>query len=131
MLTKRKAESGKRKPSPCCLVCGLENVCVCDGGVAAGQELELHNEIIRECRRRGWVYVHSNPSKRTRQTLGTPDFIIGAGDGRTLWIECKTAVGALSKDQKRFRDGLVANGHAFYVVRSLKRFKQIADGVFI
>lgn len=100
--------------------------------VAAGQELELHNEIIKECRRRGWnQYVHSNPVKKATNQPGTPDFIIPADAGRTLWIECKTVKGALSKDQRKFRDGLVARGHEFYVVRSLRRFIQIADKVFI
>ena len=99
---------------------------------AAGQELALHNEIIKECRRRGWnQYVHSNPTKKATNQPGTPDFIIPADAGRTLWIECKTVKGALSKEQRKFRDGLLARGHEFYVVRSLRRFIQIADKVFI
>jgi hypothetical protein len=127
--TGEKAESGKRKKSPCCPVCGLENECVCPGGVAAGQEINLHNEIIKECRRRGWVYVHSNPSKRTRQTLGTPDFIIYAAGGVVLNVECKTERGALSKEQKNFRRNIEALGHVYHVVRGVDVFKMIAHNI--
>lgn len=94
-----------------------------------GEELELHNEIIRECRRRGWVYVHSNPSKRTRQTLGTPDFIIPASGGRTLYVECKTVNGTLSKDQKNFRRGIQAQGHVYHIIRSLSSFQMVAERI--
>ena len=47
--------------------------------VAAGTEIEaLHNEIIKECLRRGWEYVHSNPARKATTRKGTPDFVIAA-----------------------------------------------------
>lgn len=90
--------------------------------VGAGKELELHAEIMKECRRRGWPFVYHDPSRRTGATLGCPDFIIYASGGRVLNVECKTATGTLSDDQEKFRDGIVAVGHEFWVVRSLPGF---------
>jgi hypothetical protein len=94
--------------------------------VGSGQEIELHLEIMKECRRRGWVYVYHDPTKRTGATLGTPDFIIYAAAGRVLNVECKTKTGTLSKDQQNFKRDVEKNGHSYFTVRSLKRFMEIA-----
>lgn len=102
-----------------------------DEAVPAGEELTLHTQIIAELRRRGWTFVYHDPTRRTGATLGCPDFIIYAAEGRVLNVECKTENGKLSADQEKFRDGVVAQGHSFFVVRSLKRFNQIADKIFI
>ena len=115
--------------TPCCPDFGLENVCNCGrldaDAVPAGAELELHNEIIRECRRRGWVYVHSNPTKKATNQPGTPDFIIAADGGRTLYVECKTKTGKLSKAQADFKRDIEALGHQFHLVRSMKQFLSV------
>ncbi len=34
---------------------------------------------------------------------GAPDLVILLADGRTLWVECKSATGRLSPDQEEFR----------------------------
>lgn len=95
----------------------------------AGKELELHNQIIRECRRRGWVYVHSNPTKKATNQPGTPDFIIYASGGHVLNVECKTATGRLSKEQQAFKLRLEQTGHVYHVVRGFDVFQMIANQI--
>lgn len=95
--------------------------------VDAGEEIALHMEIIKECRRRGWLYVYSNPSRKATNQLGTPDFIILAPRADTLFIECKTRTGTLTKEQKEFKRRALAAGHKFFVVRSMKRFQEILN----
>lgn len=94
--------------------------------VAAGKELALHAEIMKICRRLGWVYVYHDPTRKTGATLGTPDFIIYATGGQVLNVECKTATGTLSKDQKNFQRGIEATGHVYHTVRCKEHFEMIA-----
>lgn len=96
--------------------------------VGAGQEIGLHREIMKECRRRGWVYVYHDPTRRTGATLGCPDFIIYAQNGVVVNIECKTRAGKLSADQVKFKAAVELLGHEYLVVRSLKAFLRIAEG---
>ena len=95
--------------------------------VPAGAELELHAEIMKECRRRGWPYIYHDPTRPTGATLGTPDFIIYANNGRVLNVECKTKTGTLSKAQKNLAAALTANGHTYLICRSLDFFLLWAD----
>lgn len=95
--------------------------------VAAGTELALHNEIIKECRRQGWDYTHSDPTRPATNQPGTPDFIIAADGGRTLYVECKTVAGKLSKAQENKRRKLIALGHQWLTCRSLAQFKTWAE----
>ena len=90
--------------------------------VNEGEEIALHYAIMRQCRRRGWTYVYHDPTRRTGATLGTPDFIIIAGRGVTLWVECKTRKGKLSKDQENFKRDLEGRSHAYFLIRSEAQF---------
>lgn len=96
-------------------------------GVAEGTEIEvLHGGIIKECRRRGWVYIHADPTRKGTTRPGTPDFIILNEGPRPLLVECKTRAGNLSKAQENFRRDAAAVGHVVHVVRSLEQFYQTA-----
>lgn len=95
--------------------------------VGAGQELALHGEIMKECRRRGWVYVYHDASRPTRATMGTPDFIIYAAGGQMLHVECKTRTGKLSKEQENFKRHIEAFDHFYHVVRSIGAFKKLTE----
>ena len=124
-----KANGGTGIPLKDVLTAGA--VVVNDEPIASGRELELHNQIIRECRRRGWVYVHSNPTKKATNQPGTPDFIIYGPAGYVLSVECKTATGRLSKEQTNFKREVEALGHVYHIVRSLDHFNQIAHQVTV
>lgn len=98
--------------------------CSTQGGVM--REAELHEEIFDECRRRGWIALHGSMAERTCRTLGEPDFVILAGGGRVLFVECKTRAGKLSPAQAALKHHAEKLGHAVHVVRSMEEFLRIA-----
>ena len=91
-------------------------------GSGVSREAELHEEIFDECRRRGWIALHGSMAERTCRTLGEPDFVILAGAGRVLFVECKTRTGKLSPAQAALKHHAEKLGHPIHVVRSLDDF---------
>jgi len=92
----------------------------------AGEESELHDRIIAECRRRGWFYVHARMDKRSTLTPGTPDFVIFTDCGGVLIVECKTRTGKMSVEQSAVAAMLKRLGHRSHVVRSFEDFAQLS-----
>ena len=90
-----------------------------------GREAELHEAIFDECRRRGWIALHGSMAERTCRTLGEPDFVILAGSGRVLFVECKTKTGKLSPAQAALRFQAEHLGHTVHVVRSMEEFLKL------
>lgn len=74
-------------------------------------ESELHDDIIRLCKSRGWYYVRSRMDKRTTQAVGVPDFIIAADGGKSIWIECKAKGNKPTNEQLATITFLKAKGH--------------------
>ena len=95
---------------------------------AAGSEAELHEAILADCRRRGWLVFYGRMDTRTSRTVGEPDFTCLCDYGRTLLIECKTAKGKLSPAQQACIAHAKKNGHTVHVVRSFREFLDVADG---
>ncbi len=96
------------------------------GETAGGaSEAKLHDQIIEECKRRGWYYVHSRMDRATTTALGVPDFIIAAPDGRTFWIEAKSKTGKLKSEQLGALQWLTRFGHRAEVVRSLEELLKV------
>jgi hypothetical protein len=89
-------------------------------------ESDLHNQIFDECQRRGWIALHGSMASRTHRTKGEPDFvIIGAG----VWfIECKSAAGKLTTDQRAMIVHAAKLGTIIHVVRSFSDFRDVIDG---
>lgn len=85
-------------------------------------EKDLHYDIIEECKRRGWPYVHSRMDKVSTQSPGIPDFVIAASGGRTFWVEAKTKTGKQSTEQRGFEMMLNRVNHCYAVVRSMEEF---------
>jgi VRR-NUC domain len=94
-----------------------------------GDESELHDQIISECQRRRFYFVHSRTDQRTTQQKGVPDFICAAPNGITYWIEIKTATGKLTPEQNVTRHVLGALDHQFHVVRSFAEFISVISGM--
>ena len=92
------------------------------GPTGTVREAELHEEIFDECRRRGWIALHGSMAERTCRTLGEPDFVILAGAGRVLFVECKTRTGKLSPAQAALKHHAEKLGHPIHVVRSREEF---------
>lgn len=91
------------------------------------KESELHGEIIAECKRRGWIAFHGSMAHQTFRTLGEPDFVILADNGRVFMVECKTRTGKLSTDQLAIKAWAERLGHQIHVVRSLADFIEIIE----
>ena len=89
------------------------------------REAELHEAIFDECRRRGWIALHGSMAERTCRTLGEPDFVILAGGGRVLFVECKSRSGKLSPAQSALKFHAEKLGHTIHVVRSLGEFLKL------
>ena len=85
------------------------------------KELQLHDSILRECDRRGWLVVHARMDEPTTVARGVPDFIIFA-DGLVLLIECKTKIGKLTCDQLAWHAWAKKMGQTVHVVRSIDEF---------
>ena len=95
------------------------------GTAGVGREAELHEAIFDECRRRCWIALHGSMAERTCRTLGEPDFVVLAGGGRVLFVECKTRTGKLSVAQAALKHHAEKLGHAVHVVRSLQEFLEL------
>lgn len=94
--------------------------------VGVEREIEgLHGPIIEECKRRGWKYVHSDPTRPTTCGEGVCDFIIYGDRGRMFHIECKTRKGKLSDEQRIFICWIQKLGHAAHVITTMAEFMEI------
>jgi hypothetical protein len=89
------------------------------------KESELHQQILDECKRLGWLAFHGSMAHSTFRTKGEPDFVILGDSGRVLLVECKTAKGKLSPDQLAIKAWANRLGHEIHVVRSLQEFTQL------
>lgn len=97
-------------------------------GAPQGVEREiagLHVPIIAECKRRGWKYVHSDPTRRTTIGEGICDFIIYADDGKMFHVECKALKGKLSIEQLAFIHWVEKLGHKVHVITSMTEFMEV------
>jgi hypothetical protein len=89
------------------------------------REACLHQAILDECRRRGWIALHGSMAHQTKRTIGEPDFVILADGGRVLLVECKSKEGKLRPEQAALHAWAAKLGHTVRVVRSLNEFLQI------
>lgn len=95
-----------------------------------GDEYKLHEFIIAECKRRGWIVFHGSMAHQTFRTKGEPDFVILAGETDAAWprtflIECKTKSTKLSSDQQAIHHWAKTLGHVIHVVRSEQEFLDV------
>lgn len=86
------------------------------------KESQLHNDILEECRLRGWIALHGSVAHRTFRTAGEFDFTILASDGKVFLLECKTKTGKLSEQQFALHHWAKQLGHNPQVIRSLSEF---------
>jgi len=64
-------------------------------------------------------------STATHRTLGEPDFVIIADNGRVFFIECKTRVGKLSPAQLAMKHHAEMLGTIIHMVRTMDEFRQV------
>lgn len=92
-------------------------------------ERELHEQILAECRRRGWICFHGSMAHATRRTIGEPDFTILADAGRTLLVEAKSRSGKLRPEQAALAAWARKLGHHHATVRTFQEFADAAEAV--
>jgi len=93
-----------------------------------GKEASLHGAILDECTRRGWIALHGSMAHRAHRTIGEPDFIILADQGRTFAIEAKTRTTKPTTQQAALIAWARKLGHTAAVVRSVVEFLEVCDG---
>lgn len=89
---------------------------------AASRERNLHDAILAECRRRGWIAIHGRMDKPSTFTIGSPDFVIMADNHRTIYVEAKARQGKLSAEQHALHVWALKLGHTVHVVHNLDEF---------
>jgi VRR-NUC domain len=87
----------------------------------------LHHPIIAECKRRGWRYIYSDPTRPATIGEGVCDFIIFADRGRVFLIECKSKTGKLKDEQAIFICWVKKLGHEAHVITAMSEFFAIVD----
>lgn len=58
---------------------------------------------------------------------GTSDIICIMPNGRTAWIECKTATGKQREAQVRFQQMVESLGHKYYIMRSVEDVNKLVE----
>ena len=85
-------------------------------GVVGGRvqrESDLHDDIERHCREKGYLYIHSRMDRESTIQVGHPDWTIFMPDHKACFIECKkrgakATTGQLSKIAHARKLGFVA-----------------------
>lgn len=72
-----------------------------------------------------WNRIIGAKKKALGVCAGVSDMIFISFLGRALFLEFKTDVGVLSKEQKEFGDKVTLRGHKWIVIRSFKQFQMI------
>jgi VRR-NUC domain len=96
-------------------------------GDLSEDEGELHNDILAECRKRRWVVFHGAMNERSHRTVGEPDFIILADNGRVIFVEAKTRTAKLSPEQRAICHVAYVLGHTVHVCRSFNEFLKVIE----
>lgn len=95
---------------------------------ATNNESELHSAIMEWIKKQHPLpaYTHARMDRKSRMTLGAPDFIL-LFRGRVLLIECKTKTGKRSSDQLAWALLAELNGFSVHEVRSFSQFLEVIN----
>ena len=86
---------------------------------SSGQDLEsvVLQQVRDYLRLRGWYVIRIQQSLGSHRGLSD---LICVKEGRTVFLECKTATGRLSPDQQGFQEAIRASGGEYVVARCLE-----------
>lgn len=96
-------------------------------GPAADDESDLHEAIMAECRVRGWAVIHSRMDRKATCTVGAPDFVIFADNGRTIYVEAKARNRKRGTAQLAFAAHAAKLGHTVHLVNNLEEFMRVCQ----
>jgi hypothetical protein len=66
---------------------------------AVVREGDLHDEIIKHCESKGYLYFHQRMDKPSHGPIGFPDFVIFMPMAMTVFLECKAKGGKTTVEQ--------------------------------
>lgn len=98
-------------------------------GQPVEDESELHQAILDECKRRGWIALHGSMAHRTRRQIGEFDFTVICDGGKVLLVEAKSKSGKLRPEQAALHAWAQKLGHKVWVVRNMAEFLEAAKTV--
>lgn len=89
----------------------------------------LHEQIIKHCNAQWprWKFIHSRTDMATTVEPGVADFVVFLPMGRSVCVECKTATGKESTEQRDWAYEMKMLRHEVHLVRSLKEFIELCD----
>lgn len=94
-----------------------------------GEEATIQRNIMQAAEVAGCEVIRLNAGRgRYNQHLakpGTPDLLLVAPDGRTLWVEVKTKGGKLSEDQVVMHMALTARKQHVIVARDVEDVMEV------
>ncbi len=73
--------------------------------------------------------IAGNRVKALGVVKGVSDFELIV-PGQVVFMEMKTDIGTLSESQGSFRNGVIARGHIYVVIRSFEEFKQFIKSIY-
>lgn len=89
-------------------------------------EKRLQAKIEAYLTEHGFYWFHDR--SRGCNQRGFPDLVAALPNGRTVWLELKSAGGRMSDEQRMVGAKLAFLGHGFYEIRSYRRFLEIMEG---
>ena len=81
------------------------------------KESDIQRQIKEYLQWQGWYVVKIHQSLGSHKGIAD---LYAIREGRSVWIEVKTAIGRLSKDQEKYRAEIEAQGGEYYVMRSVE-----------
>ena len=95
-----------------------------------GPESDLQKKIVADAKANGWPVLSFPQSEKVKRFLppGWPDILIAMPNARTVFIETKSATGALRDKQRLMFSMLTWLGHEVYKCKSFKRYLEIKEG---
>jgi len=98
---------------------------VAPDALAVSDEADLHDQILAECRRRGWIAIHCRMDMPSTIAKGIWDFTIVAEHPRIFFVECKAASGKLTVEQHAMIAWATKLGWTPHVCRSFEAFLEV------
>jgi hypothetical protein len=95
---------------------------------AVDREDSLHDFVLDECRRRGWICLHGSMAHRARRTEAEPDCVALASHGRTILLELKSKTGKPTPAQLALAAWAKKLGHEHSFARSESEVLAALDG---
>ncbi len=88
------------------------------------RERDLHEAILKECRARGFITIHSRMDRPSTTAIGSPDFVV-VTPLAVLFIEAKSRTGKLTKEQQNMRAWFEKLGQTCHIIRTMEEFRAL------